>query len=294
MKPRVASGYRPDQVELVRSLYLSVARILDDYTADLTVIGGYVPRLLIPQEDLRVGEAHVGTSDLDLVLEVSVLDEERYKEIVDLLRDADFEPATKPETGARQVQRWVAPGTDGKAVLEFLMPIPAQDKGKLKPGQVKNLEGDFGAMVLPGGELAFLDRIEVPVTGHTLRGAEDTRTMWVCGPAAFLVLKAFAHRHRDEPKDAYDLDYLVARYAGTPASIIERFELLGNSEHLSEAIAILRYAFGTLDRTGPKDVADFLEAPEDENLRQDVSARMLTLLEAYDTRYGTADQKDHP
>jgi hypothetical protein len=254
MTPRVASGYRPEDVELVRSLYLTVARVLGVYTADLTVIGGYVPHLLIPQTDLLLAKKHVGTVDLDLVLELAILDDERYKEIAALLRASGFEPDVKKETGARILQRWIAPGTDGKGSIEFLMPPAPEDEGKFKPGQIKKLEGDFGAIVLRAGKLAFRDRVEIEVSGTNLQGAKDTRTMGICGPAAFVVLKAFAHHLRDKPKDAYDLDYLLELYPGSPDSIVERFDLLADAEHVPDAIAILRGAFATLDHTGPVDV----------------------------------------
>ena len=49
--------------------------------------------------------AHVGTNDLDVALEVSVLDDEHYKEIASRLRGKDFAPDTR-ETGAIVRQRW--------------------------------------------------------------------------------------------------------------------------------------------------------------------------------------------
>lgn len=281
-KPRVASGYRPEDVDLVLSLYLTVARVLGDYAEDLVVIGGLVPYLLIPQETLEAADRHVGTGDLDLVLEVTLLKEERYKEIAVLLRGSGFAPEKKADTGAQRLQRWVAPGTAGKGIIEFLIP-PLDNKAR--PGTIQHLSGDFGAIILHAGELAFLDRISREVSGTNLQGAKDTRAMWVCGPAAFLVLKAFAHRRRNEPKDAYDIDYLVAGYPGQPASILDRFDLLRGRPGVSEAMELLRNAFHGIDSTGPVDVASFLETTGDENFRRDVAGRLLDFLAAYDARF---------
>ena len=60
---------------------------------DLVVVGGLVPTLLIPHQNLPPGAlSHVGTMDLDLGLGLGILDEERYVELADQLAQAGFEP----------------------------------------------------------------------------------------------------------------------------------------------------------------------------------------------------------
>jgi len=49
-------------------------------------------------------------------------------------------------------------------------------------------------------ELAFDERVDVEIYGRTLTGEEVTRTVPVCGPAAFIVLKALAFGDRAEPE----------------------------------------------------------------------------------------------
>jgi hypothetical protein len=73
--------------------------------------------------------------------------------------------------------------------------------------RVQNLEADFGALITPGLELAFNERVDIELDGHTLKGERAQRKVPVCGPAAFVVLKALAFGDRSEPKDAYDLVY---------------------------------------------------------------------------------------
>ena len=41
----------------------------------------------------------------------------------------------------------------------------------------------------------------------------------MCGPGAYVVLKALAFRGRGEPKDAYDLFYVLRNYGEGPQSI---------------------------------------------------------------------------
>lgn len=282
-KPRLAVDYTANDVELVRAICLTVARVLGSYIDDITVIGGLVPFLLVPQDQQAPEEQHIGTADLDLVLQLGLLEEGRYKEVSELLRRSGFEAERKADTGAIRFQRWVAPGTDGKGIIEFLLP-PAEERHRA--GKLHHLEKDFGAFVLPGGQLAFEDRLSQQVTGKDLRGAETTRAVWVAGPAAFLILKALAHKLRDEPKDAYDIWYLVRHYPGGSAAIADRFPLLRDDALVREGRDILEGAFRSLDSSGPRDVALFSGNPDDEDLRQDVSALILDFLRLLVEKHG--------
>ncbi|HZS70742.1 MAG TPA: hypothetical protein VFA13_02795 [Candidatus Acidoferrum sp.] len=86
-KPTRASDYPPEQLERVRATCLYVATKLGDLMDDVVVIGGFVPSLLIPQDNLAEGVApHVGTMDLDLGLKFAVIDERRYQEISERLQ----------------------------------------------------------------------------------------------------------------------------------------------------------------------------------------------------------------
>ena len=51
-----------------------------------------------------------------------------------------------------------------------------------------------------------------PTTAAGYGSEQPTREVWVCGPGAYVVLKALAFRLRGENKDAYDLHYLVRNY----------------------------------------------------------------------------------
>jgi len=276
VRRRVAADFRPQDINLAVATTLTVARVLGAYADKVVVIGGFVPYLLVPQAGFGSDDAHIGTGDLDIVLHLGLLDEQAYKSVAELLRESDFEPDQKPDTGAMVPQRWVAPGSDGMAIVEFLLPYASEQPPEK---WVQNLEADFAAFLLPGGELAFQDAQRITVAGRDLRGAYVQRAMNVCGPASFLVLKAHAHVNRDKPKDAYDIDYVIAKLPGGNAEIVRAFGALTRNHIVDSAIVALAKAFATLDGSGPVDVAVFLGDAENEGLKRDVSARVLDLLQ---------------
>ena len=83
--------------------------------------------------------------------------------------------------------------------------------------------------------------------------------MPVCGPGAFIVLKAFAFADRSEPKDAFDLVYVIR---GTPGGAAEvaaklRAHAATHPEIVDEAVALLARDFEAPGHLGPRRAADF-------------------------------------
>ena len=241
---------------------LYVATILGDLAEEVVVVGGLVPYLIIDQTE--IAEPHVGTRDLDLGLSLALLDDARYREVSSRLRDRGFEPATKQE-GQVTRQTWVLPGN--AISIDFLIPRAA---GGPAPGKLQNLEGDFAAIVTAALPLAFRDVARVTIEGRTPRDELARRTVLVCGPAAFVVLKAHAFRLRGENKDAYDLLYVLKNYGdGTTAAVAQRFDAIADADEAKEALVILIEDFASPDHVGPIRAAEFMSDRRDAQVQTD-------------------------
>ena len=275
-KPTTREGYSLAQADLVRATCLYVATFLGDLRDDLVVIGGLVPSLLVDQGALPEGvEAHVGTLDLDVGLTIALLDEGRYRELTERLRSAGFEPDTNAE-GNPTRQRWRFVGAT-EVTIDFLIP-PSRDEDR--GGTIRPIERDFAAVIAPGLGAAFQDRLLVTLEGRTLLGEKACREVWVCGPGAFIVLKAIAFELRGENKDAYDLFYLVRNIEGGPATVAARLRSLMVLPEAQRAVVILERDFSDLDALGPRRTARFLFGGPDDELQAEVVAFIGELLDA--------------
>ncbi|MBI1899643.1 MAG: hypothetical protein HYS13_00840 [Planctomycetia bacterium] len=275
-KPTTAAGYGPDQVELVRATALYVATKIGDLLDEVTVVGGFVPSLLLPPEGAgSPRERHVGTMDLDVGPSLGILDARRYQELAERLRRADFAPDVN-ENNRPTRQRWrFERGADVAATVDFLIDAVA---GHEQPGRLFDLEKELAAIVTPGLRLAFADREKVQLQGRTILGEQATRDVWVCGPGAYVVLKALAFENRGENKDAYDLFYVVKNYGQGTANVADRLRtLLGESE-CARAITILERDFSQHDAVGPRRVAEFLAGRPDDEIQADVVGFITGLL----------------
>lgn len=270
-KPRTAAGYDRDFVEVVRGLCLYVATKLGDLLDDVVIVGGLVPSLLVDQGGMS--DLHVGTADLDLGLSLAIFDHRRYEALTGRLRGAGFHP-DRNEKGNPTRQRWVIEGPR-RATVDFLIPPTTRDD---VGGRVKNIEDDFAAIIAPGLKLAFHDRARVAVDGRTIRGERARREVWVCGAAAFVVMKALAFRLRGENKDAYDLVYVI-RNAESSGALAARLLPLIDEPEAREAVRILREDFAAIDSLGPRRVAEFLSGEADEAAQADAWSAVQDVLD---------------
>lgn len=271
-KSPFAADYTSRDTQLVRAACLYVATKLGDLMDDIVIVGGLVPTLLIDGGDGH--EPHVGTKDLDLGFKLAVLDEERYQEISARLRRAHFEP-DRTDAGNIRRQTWKFARDELEVTVDFLIPpVNAQTRG----GSQQDLESDFAAIVTPGLELAFQDRVTRTLTGETLLGEQATRDVHVCGPGAFVVLKALAFDNRGENKDAYDLFYVVRNFGEEVADVAGRLSSLLDSTYTSEALKIIKRDFSGVDDLGPRRVAAFLYGEADDQIQADVVAFLTELL----------------
>lgn len=286
-KPSSYIGYSGDDLEIVRRCCLYLATKLGSLSNDIVVVGGLVPSLLndhlspcgMSESDSPLAMVS-GTKDLDLGLALSILDEKRYMELSDLLKRAGFIPDQNSD-GKPTRQRWRI--TDPYFVtVEFLIqPSKKEDVG----GALRDIEQDFAAFIIPGLHLAFADRRKIPMEGYTLFDEWAERDVWVCGPGAFLVLKALALDGRGENKDAYDLCHMINSTLFDESSlrgVLGFFAANREDSEVRKALSIIGRDFGRRDGIGPMRTAEFLGPEGDDRVMSDAFGLAQRLLELVD------------
>ncbi|MBG0785604.1 MAG: hypothetical protein H0S79_10925 [Anaerolineaceae bacterium] len=274
-KPSTASDYSPHQLILVHSVCLYISTVIGDYIDDLVIIGGLVPNLIISQAPLPEGaDAHVGTQDLDIGFSLGKFNSDRYQKIIERLRGAGFIP-DKNKNQNPTIQRWKL-DIPIKATVDFLIPQTTQVE---IGGTIKHLGKDFGAVITPGLNLAFLDRIKMSISGTTPFGENAERDIWVCGPGAYIILKALAFDSRGEPKDAYVLFYVVRNYGSGHEEVLQHLLPLIQNKYGEKAIAILKRDFSNPSSVGSVRVARFIHGQPNEATQVEVAGYINQVLQ---------------
>ena len=100
----------------------------------------------------------------------------------------------------------------------------------------------------------------------------------MCGPAAFVHLKALAFHNRKENKDAFDIDYVLRHFGESVDEINARLKPLLDDVVAQEAVGYLRQDFAQMDSIGPSRAAAFLGRQDDDAFRADVADLVQRLL----------------
>lgn len=264
MEPEGAhhSDYDPSLAEAVVDQAAGLLKTIGFTSQHVILIGGIVPRLLVPVLDPGI-EQHLGTTDIDFCLSIALVegDTAEYDRIEQGLKRAGFVSV--------ESWRWRG-GPENRLLVEFFCPAgPDRPAGELfrprraeQPIAKHNLGSSLSALALDAGELISEDvqviQREVELPGGLGRQTAD---LHVTGIAAFLAAKAAALRGRDKPKDAYDIVWLIEAWPNGPvgaANAVQASPIFAHPD-FATALNILEDQFRDIDRAGARAYARFMD-----------------------------------
>jgi len=290
MKPKHQHGYNASHTILCERTLVTLLRGIGPWKAGIYVIGGLAPRYLIPTSEQAQGlPDHVGTTDVDLLLNLTLLTEiEAYSRLEKNLKALNFERGKNVEGEAQHFSWRKEVGAGATVVVDLLCDKPIEEGGTVTPiiGEKR-----LSALGIPGAYLAMEDFVEVSLTQEMLddRGVA-TETIRVANIVPLLVLKCLAYDDRMEEKDAYDIIYCLSHYQKGPDSVAVSYAAslsrLPTDPLLRKAIDILKNRFASdatpgYRKDGPVSYARFHADPSrtDQNaVRQREAA---TVVEAF-------------
>jgi predicted nucleotidyltransferase len=213
---------------------------------------------LVPDPGDGLLAGHVGSTDVDLALSLAVpsADDGAYKTLETNLKKVGLERLDGSSW------RWVVEVDESRVVVELLGDDGETESGTLFTPRVSPPAGagKLSLLCVRGVELAALDTTVVEREVVLLDGARSTVSIRVAGIAPFVALKADAYLDRREPKDVYDLIYVLRNWPGGPreaAAVAGASQVYAN-EFVSSALARIASEFTSRDHTGPRDYATFM------------------------------------
>lgn len=253
MKLPNLQAYRPEQTELCERALVTAWGLLDDYVADLVLIGGLVPRYLCLRDSAI---PDVSTLDVDLALALGVRGVS-HNRIMNRLESAHFKPEPDTRPMSPPVARFFRsfPEHNFKLQIEFLTdkPTPESSSAPMLDNMIVPAQ--------PGIGRALAIHRTVSLTATDLFGALTTRSLNVCEIGPFLCLKLRACG-ADSPdrngKDAFDVVHAVQYYDRGLESALAGFAAeRGINPAFDEALAVLERKFADADGAGPGEYAEF-------------------------------------
>lgn len=122
------------------------------------------------------------------------------------------------------------------------------------------------ALKVTGGNFAFEIKPQtIKIKAKRVDGAIDVGKVNVVGIVPFIIMKTMA-LGRGKAKDAYDIYFVIKNYDGGVKELAYLFNLVKDKALVKEAIDKLSDKFSSLDASGPKDIVDFLDLSDEEEI----------------------------
>lgn len=189
---------------------------------------------------------------MDVIVDPLGVPEETYRTIAESLRERGYWQEPRPKQPFQWFRRIEVDGQPITVEVDLLAPSTARTGRKHRHEQI---EGEPLARRTVGAELVREAYVEREFSGQLPDGRPNRVRLRVASVAVVVVLKALAMADRDKPKDAYDLDYLLAYTADGPGALADEFAALPSGEPVTHALAILAEKFESIDAYGPTSVA---------------------------------------
>ena len=261
---RTATSYGPSITAASRSVLLEVMAVLRAYQDALILIGGWAPYYLL-EFHREPGDrfVHVGSIDIDLVVDADKIGGPQYATIVELLTARGYRPA--PDRRGQPVpssfERTVAAPTTDKPYtirVDFLAPLASGEPLRVDAAQVQE---DLFARKVRGCEAALRHHDMIELTGALPGGGTLTVPVRMADLVSCLTMKGIVLGERFREKDAYDIHALAAHHRGGPRAVAEALRPHLGEPLVQEAMQRIQEAFQTREGHGPAWVASFVSHP---------------------------------
>lgn len=249
---RSSADYSEGQTEAARRVLVELVNLFDAYKSEIRVVGGWVPDLMFPDE------GHIGSVDVDLLINHLTLKDTGYQTMAKILLKNGYKE--HPDKYFSFVKTIQIDGIDYDVDVDILAGMYGGTQKKKRSQHVQGIK----ALKATGGNFAFeFDAQDVRVEAKRPDGALDVAHVKVIAVVPYLVMKTAA-MGRGKAKDAYDIYFLLKHYIGGVGAVSKLFENVKDTNIVSEMKVKLGEKFASIDHAGPKDVADFLEAEDEE------------------------------
>lgn len=250
-EPQSATDYDDRTGNAVWSVLLEIAQLLGSFRGKFATVGGAVPWILLDQPEMR----HIGTTDVDLALSPSALDDGEYAQLIEVLQRNHYRQ--RPDLRAFQLARTVPAtdeGPDIDVLVDFLMPRDAEITKNSPP-----LVPHFAVQRADGVDLAIQLAEMVTLEGDMPDGGRNRVRLAIASIPSLLAMKGYAINNRLKHKDAYDIYYSVRNFPGGIGPLTEATRPLLEIPSARRAYGHISDKFGSIEDFGPTSVRKFLE-----------------------------------
>ena len=246
--------YSKGQKQAARRVLVELSNLFFEYHDDIRVVGGWVPDLMFPNSN------HIGSVDVDILINHINLKDSGYQTMAKLLLKNGYKE--HPEKYFSFIKTVIIDDIEYLVDVDILAGMYGGTILKRRSQHVQGIK----ALKATGGNFAFeFPAQKIKIEAERIDGALDFAIVNVIAVVPYLIMKTAA-LGRGKAKDAYDIYFVLKHYDGGLNCLAEQFKNVADKPIVQEMIQKLQDKFASEKHSGPKDVADFLDLVNEEEI----------------------------
>ena len=267
---RSSMDYSEGQKKAAHRVLIELVNLFNEYRDDIRIVGGWVPDLMFPEQD------HVGSVDVDVLINHLTLTDTGYQTMSKILLKNGY--TEHPEKYFSFVKSVEIDGVNYDVDVDILAGIYGGTASKKRSQHVQGIK----ALKATGGNFAFeFPPQQVKIEAERVDGAIDSAVINVVAVVPYIIMKTAA-MGRGKAKDAYDIYFVIKHYSGGVESLANEFKAVRDKPIIKDMKEKLSDKFASENHAGPKDVSDFMDLADDEEIaliKRDAYEQVQALIE---------------
>ena len=267
---RSSSDYSENQKKAAHRILVELVNIFSEYEDEIRIVGGWVPDLMFP------GEGHIGSVDVDVLINHLTLEDEGYQNMSRVLKKNGYKD--HPDKYFSFIKTVEVDGISYDVDVDILAGMYGGTQPKRRSQHVQGIK----ALKATGGNFAFdFPAQRISVEAERPDGAMDIAKVNVVAIVPYIIMKTAA-MGRGKAKDAYDIYFILKHYRGGVKELAKEFAPVSERNLVIEMKEKLMGKFASELHAGPKDVADFLDIEDEEEIemiKRDAYEQVQALLQ---------------
>lgn len=263
MKKKV-TDYPEDITKLSKSVLLEIMTLLKGYSKNIVLVGGWVPYFLLQKFQKDKEFKHIGSNDIDLVIDPELIKSGVYESIVKIIEKNGYSQRND-ELGNPIEFSFERKINDKEIRVDFLS--TAYPKKSKKRHRV--VQPDLKARTLKGARIVLKHNYEEEAEGNLPNGAHVKVKIKIADVVGCLTAKALALGGRSEAKDNYDIYAIITYYKDGETSCAEEIKPFLGDKDIKEPLDDIKKNFEKETSLGPILVGNFMY-PNDREARNRV------------------------
>jgi len=256
-----ATDYPRDITALSKSVLLEIMTLLKGYKDNIVLVGGWVPYFLLQKFQKDKEFKHIGSVDIDLVIDPDLIKSGVYETIVKIIESNGYKQ--RKDYNGNLIEFSFERDIGDKTInVDFLSTNYPQKTKK----RHRIVQPDLRARTLKGAKIVLKHNFEEEIEGNLPNGAHVRVKLRIADVVGCLTTKALALGGRSEAKDNYDIYTIISYYKDGEKSCTEEIKSFLSDKDIKDSLDDIKKNFEKERSLGPILVGNFMH-PNDEDAR---------------------------